>query len=671
MNALLAAQLMLLAGAALCLLPMRNAHRAALGLLAQAGASALVLSVAVPVLLGGAPLAGELDWPHPVGTLKIRLDALGAFFLSWSLPMTLLGSVYAVGYLRRHFDSERHVGVHFALLNLTSLAFVVVYTADHALVFLLGWEIAALAAWLLVIWDYPNQKVRFAGFNYLVSTHVGLMFLVAAFMVLYTHSASWELGSFGQWLRAHAGPERNLVFMLLLTSFALKSAFFPFHSWLPRAHAAAPAHVSALMSGVIHKAGLYALVRFLWLMGRPDEWMGWCLIAFSLLSAVVGALYTVGQRDLKRLLGYSSTENVGIAGLGFGVGCLGLSWGNPALVTLGFAGGLLHVLNHAFFKCQLFYAAGAVYQSTQTVDLEKLGGLARLMPLTAMSFLLGGVAIAALPPLNGFAGEFVIYSGVFSGQPLRPGAQVALAAAGAGLAFVGAVSALSITRAFGLVFLGSPREAAQEPPREVGAWMLAPTLLHGAGVVLLGLAPLLGLAWVEAAVRLALQALPEAPPQSANASLQALGDSLGRIGGISAALTALIGLLWGWQWLRQRGALPRQATWGCGYAAPGPRMQYTGSSFSWDFGRRFQGVLLLLQRRKAPEGYFPADAYLLTHSPDAVERRLYSVIQRGDGTAARLSERLPEDDPRLSFAAVLIALAVIGGLVVLTGGPLK
>ena len=676
MNALLAAQLLLLLGAALCLVPARNGLRAAVGLLTQAVATVLVLSAALPVMLGGPPLVGELAWAYPVGTLRIQLDALGAFFLSWSLPMTLLGSVYAVGYLRRHFNSERHIGVHYALLNLTALAFVVVYTADHALVFLLGWEIAALAAWLLVIWDYPNQKVRFAGFNYLVSTHIGLMFLVAAFMVLFTHSASWEMGSFGDWLQANPGAERNLVFVLLLTSFGLKSAFFPFHSWLPRAHAAAPAHVSALMSGVIHKAGLYALVRFLLLMGRPDEWMGWCLIAFSLLSAVIGALYTVGQRDLKRLLGYSSTENVGIAGLGLGVGCLGLTWHNPTLVTLGFAGGLLHVLNHAFFKCQLFYAAGSIYQATHTVNIEKLGGLARLMPWTCASFLIGGVAIAALPPLNGFSSEFVIYSGLFSGQPVGGWAQAALVATGAGLAFVGAVSALSITRAFGVAFLGSPRDAANETVHEVSVWMLAPTLLHAAGAVLLGLLPVLGLTLVEGSVRLALQGLPGSDPSSDHTAtltaLQVLGSTLGRIGWIAAGITAAVALLWGWQLLRQRG-LPalRHVTWGCGYTRPNRRMQYTASGFSWDFGRQFQGVLLLLRRQKAPQGYFPTDAYLLSHCPDAVERRLFNVIQHGNDTAAELSQRLREDDPRLSFAMVLVALVVIGGLVVLTGGALQ
>jgi hydrogenase-4 component B len=428
---LLASQWVLLFGAAACLLPVRNGWRAALGIGSQLIATLLVWLAVAPVLMGGAPVVGELPWAHPVGTLRIRLDGLGAFFLSWSLPMTLLGAVYAAGYLRPQFAS-RHVGVHYALLNLTSLSFVLVYSADHALVFLLGWEIAALAAWLLVIWDYSNQKVRFAGFNYLVSTHLGLIFLVAAFMILYTHSGSWGLGSFGHWLQAHPGSERDLVFLLLLASFALKSAFFPFHSWLPRAHAAAPAHVSALMSGVIHKAGLYALVRFVLLMGQPDEWMGWFLLGFGALSALIGAFYTVGQRDLKRLLGYSSTENVGIAGMGLGIGCLGLTWGNATLVAVGFAGALMHVLNHAFFKCQLFYAASAVYQAAHGVDMERLGGLARLMPWTAVSFLVGGIAISALPPFNGFASEFLIYTGLYTDEPVPAWAKVALAAAGTG-----------------------------------------------------------------------------------------------------------------------------------------------------------------------------------------------------------------------------------------------
>lgn len=667
MNALIGAVFILLVGAGACLLPLRNATRAAIGVLSQVLATGVIWITVTPVLLGGQPLVGELAWAYPVGTLHLQLDALGAFFLAWSLPMTLLGSVYAVGYLRPYFNSTRHLGLHYALLNLTSLSFILVYTGDHALVFLLGWEIAALAAWLLVIWDYTNQKVRFAGFNYLVSTHIGLIFLVAAFMILYTHSGSWDLDSFGDWLRHNPGSERNLVFLLLVTSFGLKSAFFPFHSWLPRAHAAAPAHVSALMSGVIHKAGLYALVRFVWLIGKPDEWMGWFLIAFSVCSALIGALYTVGQRDLKRLLGYSSTENVGIAGIGFGVGCLGLAWNNPALVAIGFAGGLLHVLNHAFFKCQLFYAAGAVYQATHTVDMEKLGGLARLMPLTALCFVIGGVAISALPPLNGFTSEFVIYSGLFTQAAIPIGAKVALCVAAALLAFVGAVSALSITRAFGVVFLGTARDADVARPAEVSRWMLWPMGLHAVGVVVLGVVPSLGFMLVQGPTEIALALLPA----SGVNVLEPISATLTRIGWISAALMASIALL---LWLRTKAVrqpAARHITWGCGYGAPNPRMQYTGSSFSSDFSARFRSVMVLLRRQKAPAGYFPSDAYIVTDCVDAVERRLFSVIAHGDASASELSHKLREDDPRIAFGAGLIAIVVIAGLVVLVGGPLR
>jgi hydrogenase-4 component B len=667
MNQLIAAVLALMLGGALCLLPVGNLLRASLGLASQVVATLLVWWAVVPVLFGAPALTLEMPWGYPIGALHFRLDALGAFFLSWSLPMTLLGSVYAMGYLRKYFDSPRHIGVHFGLLNMISLSFLLVYTGEHAVTFLLGWEIAALSAWLLVIWDYTNQKVRFAGFNYLVSTHVGLIFLVAAVMILYTHTQSWYLDDFGDWMSQNPGTVRNTVFLLLLTSFGLKSAFFPFHSWLPRAHAAAPAHVSALMSGVIHKAGLYALVHFLMISGQPDEWMGWFLIAFSVTSAVVGSLYTVGQRDLKRLLGYSSTENVGIAGIGFGVGCLGLSWDNAALVALGFGGGLLHVLNHALFKCQLFYAAGCVYQIKHVVDIERLGGLFKLMPVTALCFIIGGVAISALPPFNGFASEFMIYSGLFSDDALTIWAKLTLALAAAALAFVGAVSALSITRAFGVIFLGSARDDSLPEGHEASGWMLFPMGLHALGTVLLGVVPTLGFAMVAAPTALFLHGVPGAIALEA---LQAVVSTLSRVGALSAALiVAVLAVLW----LRGRLLRPspvRDATWGCGYGAPNSRMQYTGSSFSTDFSAPFQGIMVTLKRQKAAKGYFPSDSYVITDCVDAVERRLYSVIGHGDDSAADISRKMHEDDPRLAFAAGLAGIVAIAALVVLAEGAL-
>ncbi|WP_296445000.1 proton-conducting transporter membrane subunit [Rhodoferax sp. UBA5149] len=667
MSHLIGGAFILLLGAALCLLPVSNAIRAGLGLGSQALATMLVGAAVLPVLFGAPEITGELAWAYPVGVFRMRLDALGAFFLIWSLPMTLLGSLYAVGYMRPFFKGPRHLGVHYALLNLTSVSFILVYTGEHALIFLLGWEIAALAAWLLVIWDYTNQKVRFAGFNYLVSTHIGLIFLVAAVMILYTHSGSWYLSDFGAWLRQNPGTTRNVVFLLLVTSFGLKSAFFPFHSWLPRAHAAAPAHVSALMSGVIHKAGLYALVRFVLLTGKPDEWMGWFLIAFSACSALVGGLYTVGQRDLKRLLGYSSTENVGIAGIGFGVGCLGLTWGIPALVALGFAGGLLHVLNHAFFKCQLFYTAGAVYRAKHSIDMERLGGLARLMPWTALCFVIGGVAISALPPFNGFASEFVIYSGLFSNAPIEVWAKLALSVTAAVLAFVGAVSALSITRAFGVIFQGTSRDTSLPPGSEANGWMLLPMGVHAVGTIVLGVAPVLGFMLVAGPTGLFMAAMPGA---SATVHLQAVTDTLTRVGMISGALVLFMAAI---LWLRSKvwhQAPAHNVTWGCGYGAPNARMQYTGASFSSDFAGHFRSLMVLLQRKKAAKGYFPSDSYVITDCVDAVERRLFSVIAHGDESAASLSEQLHEDDPRIAFAAGLAALVTIAALVLLAEGAL-
>ena len=667
MNQLILAVLALTLGAGLCLLNTSNAVRAGCGLASQAIATVLVWSAVIPVLMGGADLTGSLPWAYPIGGIHFRLDALGAFFLCWSLPMTLLGGVYAVGYLQKYFAGPRHLGVHFALLNMISLSFLLVYTGEEVVTFLFGWELAALAAWQLVIWDYTNQKVRFAGFNYLVSTHIGLIFLIAAVMILYTHSQSWYLKDFGGWMNSHPGTLRNVVFLLLVTSFGLKSAFFPFHSWLPRAHAAAPAHVSALMSGVIHKAGLYALLRFLLLSGKPDEWMGWFLIAFSVTSAVVGGLYTVGQRDLKRLLGYSSTENVGIAGIGFGVGCLGLTWDNSALIALGFGGGLLHVLNHAFFKCQLFYAAGCVYQIKHVIDMERLGGLVKLMPVTAACFIIGGVAISALPPFNGFASEFMIYSGLFSGQHLTIWATLALSLVATALAFVGAVSALSITRAFGVIFMGNSRDDTLPEAHEASRWMLLPMLVHTLGTVLLGVVPVLGLALIAEPVRLFMQAIP---PAITDQALGAIFATLSRIGAISGALiAAIVAVLW----LRSRlwpQTPQRSSTWGCGYDAANSRMQYTGASFSTDFADHFKSVMVMVKRQKAPAGYFPSESYVITDCVDAVERRLYTVIDHGQETAVELSAKMREDDPRLAFSAALAAIVIIAALVVLAEGAL-
>lgn len=646
----------LLVGAILAAPLRSNRSSILISILTQSIAVGLALYAVLPLFLGGAVIEDAWQWPLPIGRIAFRVDALGAFFLAWSLPMTLLGTIYAAGYLRPYFEKGRQAGQHFALLNMVSASFVLIYSVQNALVFLLGWEIAAVAAWLLVIWDYGNQKIRFAGLNYLVSTHIGFFVLVAAFMLLHGSTNTMDFPAFGEFL-SRQSPLRGPIFLLLCCSFALKSAFFPFHTWLPRAHSAAPAHVSALMSGVIHKAGLFGLLRFTLLIGQPEEWMGWTLLAVGAASALFGVLYTSSQRDLKRLLGYSSTENVGIVAMGFGVGYLGWTWNIPALSIAGFAGGLLHTLNHALFKCLLFYGAGSVYRATHTVDLERLGGLARRLPSTTAMFLIGGIAIAALPPLNGFVSEFMIYSGLLSGKAPSPQANVALVSAAVILAFVGAIGAFSITRAFGLAFLGSPRDPNIHITPEEPRSMLWPMLLHAVGAVIIGLAP-------EASVALVgptLQLFPFAANLGTMQSLFPMAWASRILAG-SIVFASLVA------WAKGRRAR-RSATWGCGYTAISPRMQYTGRSFSEHLTRVLVAFLPVLRREKLPDEIFPAQpGHLSTHQVDPVELRVFETLGRSDDFFAGASRRIPDDQPRFAFAVGLGVLIVIGILIFQWGG---
>lgn len=648
----------LLVGALCALALPNNRARAAAALSTQGLALVITLGSVFPVLAGGPALAESWSLSYPLDVVSGEVDALSAFFIAWSLPMTLLGTLYAVGYLQRSFEEGRNGGPHFALLNIIALSFLIIYGSRHAIIFLLGWELAAVSAWLLVIWDYKNQKVRFSAFNYLVSTHVGLLVLVAAFMYLHGQTGSMDFAAFGRTLGVSSGG-RSFVFLLLGASFALKSAFFPVHSWLPRAHSAAPAHVSALMSGVIHKAGLFAFLRFTLLIGEPEEWMGWLVLLFGALSALFGVVYAASQRDLKRLLGYSSTENVGIAAMGFGVAYLGLCWDQPALVALGITGGLLHILNHALFKCLLFYAAGAVYRSTHTVDLERLGGLLRRMPRTGWLFLVGALAIAGIPPMNGFMSELLVYAGLL-GQT-APGSveNAALVSAAALLGFVGSVSALAMVRAFGVAFLGSPRDSAVTDHGDPPATMLLPMGLHAAGVVLLGLAPSVGVAFIRPVVVLF---------HSGAAGMAAVDDVLSPLQWACRGLVVGIVVLGLVGWRLGRGAR-RHVTWGCGYTAANPRMQYTGSSFSQPFVEIFESLSPQRWRVKLSGKIFPpASGHLEVHVADAVEGRIFEVLGRGEQLFVRAAAAIPEQ-PRYAFGAGLVVLVVLVGLLVAGGVP--
>lgn len=664
MNFVLFAVVSLLIGASLALYFRKNDVQISISLISQAIALVLLFVVTVPVLMNGIEIRGLVRWSFPINDINLRIDPLSAFFLLFSIPMTLLGSLYARGYLSPYFAKGRNGGLHFAILNMVSLSYILIYTVENAIVFLLGWEIAAISAWLLVIWDYRNQKIRFAGFNYLVSTHIGLLFLIAALLLLHSSTRSFDFQTFGTVL-SQPGPIRNIIFVLFVTSFALKSAFFPFHTWLPRAHSAAPAHVSALMSGVIHKAGLFGLLRLTLIMGTPDEWMGWFLIGFSALSAFTGVLYTVTQRDLKRLLGYSSTENVGIAGIGIGLGYLGLVWKEPLLVAFGFSGAVLHILNHALFKCLLFYAAGAIYRMAHTVDLERLGGLIKKMPQTASFYLIGGLAISAVPPFNGFVSEFLIYNGLLRRWNGSLYAQGALMLGAALLSLTGAISAVAIVRSFGISFLGAQRDPSALTGGEAPLSMRFSMAIHTLGVILLGVVPFLGVSIIQCVTKEFIGLLPDVSLTS-----DIIESVFGVLKPLSAMNLSLIlvtaVVLFARRWSLGRG-VRRHITWACGYPNTNSRMQYTGASFSDPFVCVFKGMLKLLKRENLPHELFPRSGYLNTHFVDAVERRMFKMIGEAEQLFESIAVKIREES-HVSFGLGLIVILGAMALLLMKNG---
>ena len=409
-------------------------------------------------------------WQVPFGSFFVQMDALSAFFLLPILGLSIVAALYGGEYLMA-YRSRKNLGSSWFFFNLLVASMVMVALARNAVLFLLAWELMSLASFFLVTFEDEKESVREAGWTYLVATHLGTAFLLVLFLVLGRQAGSLD---FDRFLAASGSisPVAGVAFFLALIGFGTKAGFMPFHVWLPEAHPAAPSHVSALMSGVMIKTGIYGLLRTLTFLGHPESWWGWVLIGIGLASGLGGVLFALAQHDLKRLLAYHSVENIGIIALGLGTGVLGLALNQPALAVLGLAGGLLHVLNHALFKGLLFLGAGAVIHATGTRDIDHLGGLIRRMPWTAAMFLTGSVAICGLPPLNGFVSEFLIYVGAFAGIGL-PGISVWGAATIAGLAMIGGLAAACFTKAFGIVFLGEPRNDQARHGHEVGWAMRA------------------------------------------------------------------------------------------------------------------------------------------------------------------------------------------------------
>lgn len=649
-----------------------------------AGLGALVAgAVALDTLLQGTvwqlgPLASV-----PYATLSFRLDALSAFFLLLISLVTVAAAIYAPGYLAHGHGSPAGLG---AALNAFVAAMILVVLADSVLAFLIAWELMSLVSFFLVIEDHHQPESRQAGLLYLAMTHAGGAFLIAAFLGLAVAAGSLELSA----IRA-AAPSldpvvRDLIFLAALVGFGTKAGLIPLHVWLPRAHPAAPSYASALMSGVMLKIAVYGLLRVGWeLAGPGPAWWGGLLLALGSISAVLGVLGAMAEHDLKRLLAYSSVENVGIVFMGIGAGLLVAALGHPALAAFALAAGLLHALNHAAFKGLLFLGAGAVLQAAHTRDLEKMGGLIHRLPWTAGAFLVGSAAISGLPPLNGFASEWMTFQALLlvagTGSVAAPGWPAALPAVGGAaaaglLALTSGLALYCFVKAFGIAFLGAARSAHGADASEVGRPMLCGMGVLALACVVLGLAPSAVLTLLGPATQQLVGA-----PVVGHATLMLAAPSLASNGTVPvagygpAAVVVLVLVLAGLALALGRAlgggkTVVRVAPpWVCGMALE-PRMQYTAAALAKPIRIIFRALLRpsrTVEREHAASPHFVSGIrFEAGHSP-LYDQRLFGFALRLSLVAAR-EVRVLQNGSLRSYLAYMLVTLIVALLLARPGG---
>ncbi len=377
--------------------------------------SLLVLAGSAAAIFSGNSTVIRLPFGNPVFTWAIRMDPLSAFFNVTLAALAGAVSLYSFGYLRS-MEGRRNLGAFGFFFNLLLLSLALVFCASNAFFFLVAWEVMALTAFCLVSFEHEKKETRNAGVLFLIMSHAGTGLLLIAFLVLASASGSLDFSSF-HLLASQLPPLRQgTVFLLFLFGFGVKAGLVPVHIWLPKAHPVAPSNVSALMSGIVIKTGIYGMARvFFDFYGPPPLWMGTLLLGLGVASALLGVLYALMEHDLKRLLAWHSIENIGIILMGFGAALMFRSLGFVNLAALALIAALYHTFNHAIFKGLLFLGAGSVVQATHTRNMERMGGLIRRMPVTALCFLVGAVAISGLPPLNGFVSEWLTYQALLAG----------------------------------------------------------------------------------------------------------------------------------------------------------------------------------------------------------------------------------------------------------------
>ncbi|OGV38452.1 MAG: hypothetical protein A2020_15465 [Lentisphaerae bacterium GWF2_45_14] len=581
------------------------------------------LLVAVPALgsvFYGEIFSFEINAAFPFDHLRFAIDPLSGFFIALSAFGALLSTFYSSGYMTKYIKEGRNVGAHYLSLQLLIASMVLLPAARECMSFLMIWELMSLSSFFLVIFENEKKEVFDVGIRYLVVMHVSVAFLITGFAYASNLSGSMDFSVFKEFFASNTKGVL-LITILLFAGFGIKAGL------VPRAKVEAPCHASALMSAFMTKLGIYGMFITVFIFGTPSEVFCYIFLAIAVFTAVFGIMNSLAQNDIKRVLAYSSIENIGIISIGMGCGFLGLSYGSCEMAFAGFAGALLHVMNHSFFKGLLFFGAGAVYATSHSRDMERLGGLIHKMPFCALFFICGAAAICGLPPLNGFAGEFMIYVGLLrSGTSGSTMLMISATLALAFLSFTGAMALLCFTRLSGIVFLGLPRdrEINEKIKGKTDPRMLIPMGILAGFCLIAGLLPQFALRVVSNPAGMLFK-------EGAYLFQHEMSMAMNMISLGSFILLFLIiaGFALRYLLLRKR-KNSLSGTWGCGYSNPNARIQYTGSSFSMPFLEILKPFFKRESHSVLPgKGeLFPRKSYSAIHFKDVIEEFMLKPLTK-------------------------------------------
>jgi hydrogenase-4 component B len=568
------------------------------------------LVAVVPTLMHPGITAISWPWLH-IFSLSFSLDSLSAFFLLPIFFICPLTAIYTFHYMNKRHQSRR-TAVNFFFFTLLNISMALVVTADNIISFALVWELMSLSSFFVVMYEYQREATRKAGYIYFVFAQAGAMLIFAALALVYSHTGSF---AFAQFARIPS-EAKLIVFILALIGFGSKAGIFPIHIWLPHAHPAAPSHISAVMSGVMLKMGIYGIVRFYSLLQVKDLIFGQTVLIFGIISGILGIVYALGKQDIKRILAYSSIENIGVILIGAGIGMIGSVLNNPIMAGFGFAGCLLHVLNHSIFKSLLFMSSGAVIQKTKRRRIDQMGGLMKKMPFTSKAFLVGSISISGLPPFNGFISEFLIYFAAFQGLNLKSSAFILIMLSIISLALIGGLASACFSRVIGIVFLGEPRSENAAGASECSLTMILPMMVLAFFCLVIGVFP-------QHFVNLAFWGLRDIhgystlPPDIID----------GLCGNLASAARFLLGLLALTVFIRKvlyhKKIVGKGPTWGCGFTRPTMRMQYTGMSYAMSIVDFFRPFVLINTSYSDVKKIFPQSASYETKIDDIAESYLH------------------------------------------------